>query len=174
VCTGPAFPRKSGGGTGQEEKEIGPRPTSQASADATRPDGKHQNGGGSGKDSPYCVPLERSTVRAVIFLRVCGGAFPSRRRQFAYRNYWVRELRPHRSQEHRPVRRGAPNRKVEVYEEKFPTRKSHVTDSGYKGPGVAPEHRGGRRDKRQLSWDQSLESGTPPSVVTLTQPDTPA
>ena len=43
------------------------------------------------------------------FLRLYGGAFPSRRRQIAHRKYWVQELRPHRSQEHRLVRRGAPN-----------------------------------------------------------------
>ena len=70
----------------------------------------------------------------------------------------------HRSPRHRPVRRGAPNRKVGVYEEMLPTWKSPLTDSGYRGPGVAPEHRGGgggRRDNRHLSWTQSSGSGPP-------------
>ena len=57
---------------------------------------------------------------------------------------------PHRSPRHRPVRRGAPNKKVGVYEEEFPTWKGPVIDIDYRGSGVAPEHRGGRRDKRQL------------------------
>ncbi len=60
----------------------------------------------------------------------------------------VLERLPHRSPRHRPDRRGAPNRKVGVYEEVFPTWEGPVTDSGYRGPGVAPEHRGGRRDRR--------------------------
>ena len=33
--------------------------------------------------------------------------------------------------------------KVGVYEEKFPTWKSPVTDNGYRGPGVAPERASG-------------------------------
>ena len=57
---------------------------------------------------------------------------------------------------------------VGVYEEEFPTWKSLVTDSGYMKPGVASEHRGGRRDMLQLSWGQSSGSGTPPFIVTLT------
>ena len=73
----------------------------------------------------------------------------------------VLEQQPHRSQRHRPVRRGAPNSKVGVYEEEFPTWKGPVTECGYVGPGVAPEHRGGRRDMRQLSWSQSSGIGTP-------------
>ena len=63
----------------------------------------------------------------------------------------VLEQQPHRSPRHQPVRQGAPNKKVGVYEEKFPTWKSPVSDCGYRKPGVASEHRGGRRDKRQLS-----------------------
>jgi len=36
-----------------------------------------------------------------------------------------------------------------------------VTDSGYKKPGGAFEHRGGRRDRRRLSWGHSSGGGTP-------------
>ena len=34
--------------------------------------------------------------------------------------------------------------------------------------GAASEHRGGRRDRRQLSWVHNSGSRTPPSIVTLT------
>jgi hypothetical protein len=71
------------------------------------------------------------------------------------------ELQPHRSPRHRPARRGAPSRKVGVYEEEFPTWKSPVTDNGYMKSGVTSEHRGGRRVRRELFWGQSSGSGTP-------------
>ena len=44
-----------------------------------------------------------------------------RRQQIEYRYGRVRELQPHRSPRHRPIRRGAPNMMVRVYEEDFPT-----------------------------------------------------
>ena len=77
--------------------------------------------------------------------------FP-RRQQIKYRYDMVQEMQPHRSPRYRPVRRVAPNTKVGVYEEEFPTWKGPVTDNGYMKPGVASEHRGGRRDMRQLFW----------------------
>ena len=80
----------------------------------------------------------------------------------------VLERQSHRSPRHRPIWRGAPKMKMGVYEEEFPLRKGPVTESGYRRPGVAPEHRAGRRDKRHLSWGQSSGSGTPPAIVTLT------
>ena len=81
------------------------------------------------------------------------GTSSSRRRQIEHRYVRVLELQPHRSPRHRPVRRGTTNKVVGVYEEEFPTWEGAVTNIGYRKPAPLPSmHRGGRRDRRQLSW----------------------
>ena len=91
----------------------------------------------------------------------------------ANRVLYDRVATPHRSPSHQPVRRGAPNKKVGVFEEKFPTWKSPMTDSGYTGPGVAPEHRGGPKGLATTILGLKFGKRDPPFVVILTQPDTP-
>ncbi len=81
----------------------------------------------------------------------------------------VLEQQPHRSPiRHRPVRWGAPKSKVGIYEEKFPTWKSLVTENGYMKPGVASEHRGGAKGYAATISGPEFGKRDPPSIVPLT------
>ena len=79
----------------------------------------------------------------------------------------VLERQPHRSPRHRPIRRGAPNMKVGGYEEEFPTWEVLVTDNGYMGTGVAPEHRGGGGEGTCGNYPGSKDQEAGPPVPSL-------
>ncbi len=146
----------------QIEEEIGPRPTPQASEDATRHDGKHQNGGEGGKESHYWVPLGRSTVRRSHPFSDCVGE-PSRAGGGRSRTASTGCESCDSTGAKSTGRFGGVHRSGgEGYEEVFLTWKSPWTDSGYRGPGGAPEHRGGAKGQAATILGPEFGKRDPP------------